>query len=85
MLTHDGICRGLCEVILNNSEYIIHYYNRRELDDILYSNQFNKFPIINTVSFINYFTNKLNNKCANKRNNLMQIKIFQTNFLLTIA
>ena len=67
-LSHYKITSLLSEVILNNTEFLIHYYNIKELNDVLYSNIISKFSKANAVSIKNYFLKKIKFGILKKRN-----------------
>ena len=81
IFVQDKLCSSLCKVILNNSEYIMHYYNRKELNNTLYSNIIHKYLKANTVTVKNYFIQKLKSEYIKKRNQKFEAKNISKQFL----
>ena len=82
-LSHDKITSLLSEVILNNTEFLIHYYNIKELNDVLYSNIINKFSKANAVSIKNYFLQKIKFGILKKRNKKFMGNKYNSNQFFT--
>ena len=82
-LTHDEKTSLLCEIILNNTEFLKHYYNRKELNDALYSNIINKFSKANAVAIKNYFIGKIKYEIRKKRDKKFMGNKYNSNQFFT--
>ena len=84
IIDHDNQNPPLIDIILKNTEFIRHYYNKNEIKQIYSSKKMNKIFEFNAISVSKNLIKKLNYKLIRRRNKELAINKTNSNKLFTL-